>query len=190
MTAPTTDLPGMAVTEEQPERLPDMEVITGEGATVTVAGIQCTVKPVRTRAFRGLMGLFYAGIGPALSQVRVNFQAGTAQAVGEIVGLLMIAVHNATDEALLFLLTVLDAGEEEAQQKLRTYLLGDPDPLELIDAVEAVATQEAPHIVEILGKAQAAWRKVAPLYQKLMPTPKPGDGTESGDGDRSPKHST
>lgn len=184
MTAPTIEQPGT-------ERLPDMDVITGEGARVTINKIPVTVKPVKTHAFKALMQVFYVGLGPALGQIRLNFAAGVQEVGAEVIGLMLMALPNAMDEAVQFLLTVLEADDgDAAQRELRAYLLDDPDPLELIDAAEAVAVQEAPHIVQIMGKAQAAWTRVAPLYQKLMPTPKPSGATESGGGDRSPRHST
>lgn len=171
------------------ERLPDMDVIIGEGTRVTVNKIECTVKPVRTKAAKALINVYYAGIGPAMGQLRIDPAGGWAEIGPHLVALLMLAAPNAIDEVAAFLTIVLDAGDEDAQQQLDRYLLDDPDPVELIDAAEAVAVQEAAHLVEILGKAQAAWARVAPLYQNLMPTPRSDAGTANGDGDRSPRHS-
>lgn len=148
---------------------PDLEAIVPEEMTVVVNGIECRVKRLKTREFLALMRVLTAGLGPNISQVDLDFTDGETVA-RDLSALMMLALPGATEEFALFLGNVVEPVDSGKNVQVFQYLNDNPDVDVLIDVFEAVATQERDDLAGLAGKAQAMWKRVAPLYQPKKKT--------------------
>lgn len=148
----------------------DLEGIVPGEIRVTLNGIECRVKRLKTREFLALMRVLTNGLGPGLGQVDLDFTDGETVA-RDLSALMMIALPSAVEEFTLFLADVAVPVNPEKNAAVKKYLHDNPEIDELIDVFEAVATQERDDLAGLAGKAQAMWKRVAPLYQgKTTPT--------------------
>jgi hypothetical protein len=156
------------MTATENETTPDVDVILPTPGTCQVAGIDVTVNRLKTRELLALLKILTSGLGPALGTVRLDFSSPeTVQS--DLIGLMLLAMPNAVQETVLFLLTIVQPKSPDDRKALNQ-ALDNPDPADLIDVFEAMASQEAGDLTSLAGKAQAMWSRIAPLYQKKGPT--------------------
>jgi hypothetical protein len=78
-------------------------------------------------------------------------------------------VRRVKTRELLAIMNVMVSGMVEAVDKreqadLMSYMQDNPDPEVLLDLFERIASQEREDFVSLVGKAQAMWSRLAPLY--------------------------
>lgn len=153
-----------ATTEQVTNDTVDIEAILPDPIRLNVNGQPCRVNRLKTREFLSLMRVLTAGLGPALGQVRLDFD--NAETIArDMSALMLLAVPNATQEFSVFLASIvepLDPGEKGAVAK---YLHDNPDLDVMIDVFEAMATQEKDDLAHLMGKARSMWSRVSDLYR-------------------------
>lgn len=142
----------------------DVDVLyPAPGETLEIGGIDCRIRRIKTRELLHLMRILTVGLGPALTTVRLDFSSSeTVQQ--DMMGLLILALPNATDETFVFLAGMVEAVNGSEQGSIGAYMHDNPEPDELIDIFEVLLRQEAPELVGLAGKAQAMWSRVGPLF--------------------------
>jgi hypothetical protein len=143
----------------------DLEVIVPDAAALTVNGIECTVRRLKTREFLALMRVLTAGLGAGLGQVKLDFE-DQEQMSADIAALVMLAIPQATEEFIQFVAMIVDAKDGSQTGAVKQYLADDPPMDVLLDVFEIVATQEHEDLASLVGKAQAMWSRVVPLYSR------------------------
>lgn len=152
----------MSSSTSKPQK-PDVEVIVPEAGEVTIEGVTCNVRRLRTREFLALMKVLTRGLGSGLSEVRLDFSDGDAVA-RDLSALMLLAIPNAFGEFCLFLTTIVEPTDETKRGVIVQYLNDNPDLDVLLAVFEKVAVQEKDDLSALAGKAQAMWSRVASLY--------------------------
>lgn len=147
------------------ESKPDLDVIVPAAGHVTIIGVDCTVRRLKTREFLRLVQVITAGMGPALGQIHLDL-SDPESVQEDLLAVMLIAIPNAVEEFTLFLREVVDPVDRAQQGAIATYLTDNPDPAVLLDVFEVVATQEQDDLVALAGKAQAMWSRISRLYQR------------------------
>lgn len=148
--------------ETKPE---DIGIIVPDSVEITVAGVKCNVRRLKTLEFLALLRVLTSGLGGALSDVKLDFSDPDTVAQ-DLSALMMLAIPNATEEFTLFLRAVVEAKNGKEQAAVSGYLLDNPDIDVLLDVFEAVATQEKDDLAVLAKKAQAMWSRVGNLYSR------------------------
>lgn len=149
---------------ETPEEQVDLEAIVPEEFRITVNGIDCRVKRLKTKEFLSLMRVLTKGIGAGLGDVSLDFTDGETVA-RDLSALMLLALPGATEEFTLFLSGIVEPVDPEKTIEVNRYLYDNPEVEDLLNVFEAVATQERHDLAGLAGKAQAMWKRVGPMYQ-------------------------
>ena len=145
-------------------KVPDLEVILPVAGEVTVDGIPCRVRRLKTREFLALLRVLTAGLGPAIGQVNVDVTNGDT--VGrDLSALMVLALPNAVDEFALFLTLIVAPKDTSRAGEVTAYLADNPELDVLLDVFETVAVQEQDDLAALGGKAQAMWSRLGNLYR-------------------------
>lgn len=150
---------------DEQENLPDLEPIMPTERRIDVAGMPCKVRRLKTREFLSLINVLTSGLGPALTDVSLDFTDPDAVA-RDMSALMLLAVPNAVDEFTVFLRSVVDPIDADDRGKVAAYLMDNPDIDVLLDIFEIVASQEKDDLATLAGKAQAMWKRVGSLYSR------------------------
>jgi hypothetical protein len=153
------------VAEPDDEPTVDVEAILPEPSMVTVVGAECRVRRMLTREVLNLLRVLTSGLGGGLMTVRLDL-SDAAAAGRDLAALMLLAAPSAQSELLVFIAGMIEPVNAEDRARVMTYLHENPDPLVLMDIFEAVATAEADSLVEIAGKLQAMWSRIAKVFQK------------------------
>lgn len=172
------------------------------------SGFELEIQRLKTRQMFRLLKVLTHGAGPLVQQ-QLDF-GDTAEDFGrKLLALVIISVPDAENEFIDFLVSMtkpkgliegkgrkLNKQEQEDNATLwRRYEeeLGNPDPMDLLDVVDVIITQEAPEL-QALGKRIAAlteaFRKSGAADQASTP-PGPQELAEMGNSrETSPEPST
>jgi len=143
----------MAITDQ--ER--DLDLIVPPESSVVVAGHECRVKRLKSREFLALVGIVTRGIGPGLANIRLTGD----EAAQQLAGLLVLAIPNAVDEFIGFLMKIVEPVDPTREKDVREALV-NPELELLLDLAGVIALQEKDDLQVLVGKAQAIWEKVVP----------------------------
>jgi hypothetical protein len=143
--------------------VPDADVIVPTTERITIDGIEARVRRVKTRELLAIMNVMVSGLGQNMVNVRLSVNDAEAL-VGEVIGLMMLALPRASGEFITFLAGMVEAVDKREQADLMSYMQDNPDPEVLLDLFERIASQEREDFVSLVGKAQAMWSRLAPLY--------------------------
>jgi hypothetical protein len=141
----------------------DLEAIMPVSTELLVEGIPCTVRRLKAKEFFALLRVLTNGMGSGIE--RVNFGAGEDEMRGQFLGLFLAAVPNASEEFVDFLKLVVEPKDSKRQGDLNK-AMANPELETVMDVLTVVAEQEAPDLQALLGKAQAALKKIQSVYQK------------------------
>jgi hypothetical protein len=155
-----TQTPGQGQTEE----VPDVETIVPDVPTITLNGVECRVKRIQTRELLSLLRIVSLAVGSNMSQLRFSLQ-DPSEVAKEMAALLLLSASVHPDETLVFAANLVDTVDEGQRVKLRTYLMENPDPNDMLLLMEQVATQESTDLVAIAGKVQAMMTRLTAVYQ-------------------------
>lgn len=133
-----------------PAPVVDLEAIIAEPGPLTIAGIECTVRRIRTREALALLRL----VAPALSELQSVALDDVAQATKVLGGALLAAAANWPDEFLAFVQTIVDPVDPDRRNALLVEL-SNPDLDALLGVADTLVAQEAADIVGLVGKVQA-----------------------------------
>lgn len=176
----------MSAAAEESVEPSDLETIMPDVAALKIDGIECRVRRLKTREVLSFLAVLTRGVGPQLAEVQLDFSSPEAIAT-DVSALLLLAVPNAPDEFAVFLRRVVEPVNEDDASHVASYLIDNPEPGDVIDIIEAIATQEKDDLAVLAGKAQSMWQRLATLYAPKKQTPKK---TSRGSGGRSPARST
>jgi hypothetical protein len=157
------------------ESVEDLEPIVPSVENVTIAGVPCRIRRLKTREFLALVNVLTSGLGASLQEVSIDFT--DEESIGsDLSALMLLAIPNAVDEFAMFLRAVVEPKDEKDAAKVATYLIDNPDVDDLLLIFEAIVTQEKDDLAVLAGKAQAMWKRIATLYSKKKPTAKKSTG--------------
>lgn len=148
-----------ATTNEKPV---DLEAILPEATELLVEGIPAAVRRLKAKEFFALLRVLTNGMGPGIANV--DFSKDRDEMAGQFVGLLLSAVPNAAEEFTQFLTLVVEAKDPKQNAALQK-CMANPELETMIDVLTVVAEQEAPDLQSLVGKAQAALKKIQSVYQ-------------------------
>lgn len=147
----------------------DIEVILPIPGEVTINGLACTVRRLKTREFLALLRVVTSGLGPALGEVDIDFTDG--ESFGrDMSALMLLAIPNAVDEFALFLTQIVEPKDKGRAGEVSAYLADNPDLDVLLDVFEKVAEQEKDDLAVLAGKTQAIWKRLGNLYRPKSKT--------------------
>lgn len=147
----------------------DLTVILPGGGEVTVNGVPCIVRRLKTREFLALLRVLTAGLGPALGEISIDFT--DKETVGrDLSALMLLAVPNAADEFAEFLMAIVDAKDPAQSRETALYLKDNPELDVLLEVFEKVAEQEKEDLAALGGKTQAMWSRLGNLYRPKTKT--------------------
>lgn len=152
------------MSESVQEQVADLEAILPVEKEIVIDGIDCRVRRLKTREFLSLVNVLTSGLGPALSEVKLDFSDGDTVAQ-DMSALMLLAVPNALDEFTMFLRVVVEAKDGRQAGRVATYLMDNPDLDVLLEIFEVIAMQEKDDLAVLAGKAQAMWSRLATLYR-------------------------
>lgn len=160
--------------ESELDRLDPQPVIVKLGS-----GFALEVIRLKTRQMFRLLKVLTHGAGPALMQSQLDFSGDPALFGQKLLALVVISIPDAENEFIEFLASMtkptgiidrkgskLTKQEQEDNQAIwREYEaeLANPDPMDLMDLVEAIVTQEAPDL-------QALGKRIARLVETFAKT--------------------
>lgn len=148
MTAETAEV---AVEEEV--KKPDLEVILGVPGELTIAGIDCYVKRIKTREFFELMGVITTGMGGNIAQL--GFDTDNQQEFGaQLVAALFVSLPNAVDPFLRLVRNIVKPQDDQDARELRE-ILENPELEDMMAIADCVIAQEQDSLWELVGKARA-----------------------------------
>ena len=163
MTAPKKTAATKAAPESDVEK--DIEEIVPIVGELTVKGVPCTIRRIKTLEFIALIRVLTTGLGGSLGQVRLDFQ-NEETITQDLSALMLLAIPNATEEFSMLLRQMVEPKDEQQRAIVAGYLMDNPDLDALIDIFEVIATQEKDDMKVLAGKLQAAWSRVVPLYTR------------------------
>jgi len=144
----------------------DIEVITAEGDTVTLAsGTEVVIQPLKARQFFKLLRIITHGAGGMLLNVKFSPDDNPEEFGAKLLALVGFAIPDADEEVIDFLLSMVKpAGEKtgrtlnkqdrEANKALVDQLveeLYNPELEDLVTLIEAIVLREAEDL-QALGK--------------------------------------
>jgi len=146
----------------------DVEALSPEPDQLTLeSGFVVRVEPLKTRGMFKLLKIITRGAGPILMQMPLDFN-DTEAFVQQLLAVTLMAVPEAEDEAIQFLQAMVqpaeynpDAKSKADQQKNKELFerlveeLDDPNPLDTLNIITTIVTNEAENI-GALGKQLAA----------------------------------
>jgi hypothetical protein len=138
----------------------EFDVINPPEATLTVAGVTCTVRRVRLRQLMFAIRVLTNGMNESLAQVEFD-ELGQQ----EWMALLMAAVPNAIDEFIDLINALVQPPDQISKSELEALRreLENPDPELLVDLVPIIVAQEKDTFSALLGKATALLESNAKL---------------------------
>ncbi len=144
-------------------RKPDIDVIVPDVETISVAGIECRVRRLRSREFLTLLKVITKGLGPAIQSVKLS-PDDPEELQGQLIGLFLLAVPNAIDEFAEFMFSIVEPVKSSDQPALTREMV-NPDLEVLLDVLARIAEQEAGDLTVLSGKARAAISRVQMAYR-------------------------
>ena len=161
--------------ETNPEHPPaDLSVIIPPEVRLTVDGIPIKVKRLRSREVLALARVISSGLGDIPLAMALDWN-DRDDIKGKLVGMLLVAIPLAAEEAFDFyrgVVTSVEAGRADELADAMT----NPDIGDLLDITEAMFDQEGPALLDLVGKAQRLAGKVGTLFQDRKP-PAGADGS-------------
>lgn len=151
------------------EKTIDLEGILPAEEELLIEGIPATVKRLKAKEFFALLRILTNGMGANIANV--DFGSDKEEVKAHFLGLFIAAVPNAADEFVDFLHLVVEPKNSQQTGELNRAMV-NPELETVIDVLTVVAEQEAPDIADLVGKAQAALKKIQSVYRK--PTPATG----------------
>lgn len=164
--APTgTDGQAQGTEDAARAAMDDLATIAPTEGPVTIAGVPCMVRRVRTRELMLLVRVLTAGFGPGLSAI--DFKGSESDWGPQLAGLMVMAIPEAHDE-FLDLLRALVEPENTLDDEARTAFdaeIRNPDIDTSMDVIATIAAQERDTFPALLGKAKLLVGQVTALYR-------------------------
>lgn len=163
---PTAPDPTHDAVEPDEETVADIDTIVPDKPPLVIDGVQCRIRPMKTREFLALMKVLTSGLGGALAQVRIDLTSQETVA-RDMAALLMLAIPNATEEFMVFLTAVCEPVSDDPKVKAQVarYFHDDPDLDVMMVVFEYVIEANKDDLPALAGKAQAMWTRIAPMFQ-------------------------
>jgi hypothetical protein len=162
----------------------DVSTVIGTGSILTLSGgMRVRLRPLGTREFFRLFSIITTGLGAAVMEMvemRLDPDEPTEQFVGKFAMLLLTALPEAEDKTIAFLRgvvepegLVVDGKPNKADQDRNAALkarldalMDNPDPMDTITIVEALAHRDAADL-QALGKRLARAVNLAKLTGQI-----------------------
>ena len=128
----------------------DTDVLLPLTGRITVEGIPCQVRRIRTRELILIVRIITKGVGANINKFDLSSKDQAAQSAA----LLMVALPNALDEVLLFLREIVASIDPEDATRL-TQAMHNPDLDALTDIISTVIEQEWDDAHRLVGKVRA-----------------------------------
>lgn len=152
---------------ETPPDVPDLEVILPVPGECVLDGMECKVKPLKTREFFALMGIITTGLGGSALQ---DLSAENSEELqGEIIGAVLVALPISVEPFLTLVKDIVEPVRKEDAQRLRMYL-DNPAPEDLLNVIDAVIYNERDNLWSLVGKGKAylaRWQKTFSKTERL-----------------------
>lgn len=164
MTAETAPTPPRGEHEDVDE----YAEIAQEPHRITVLGMPCSLKRLRTREFLKLMRIVTEGMGGRLALMSLDVDKDDeAVMVGKLTGALVNALPYAEDAVIDFVGTMVEPDIDDPKQyRLIKQELVNPDLDTMTAVIQGVVEQEASELVR-LGKAFGNWWKQARVMDRI-----------------------
>lgn len=137
-------------------------------------GFELELQRLRTRQFFRLLRVLTHGAGPLLMQNSLDFRSDPEAFAQRLVGLLIVSIPDAEQEFIQFLasmaqpagITETPVGRELTKQEKEDNKalwdrynteLGNPDPMDTVEIIEAIIRREAPEMQALGKRLQAAF---------------------------------
>jgi hypothetical protein len=155
----------------------DVDALSPEPDVITLSsGFEVRIEPLKTRGMFKLLKIVTRGGGPILMQMPLNFN-DTEVFVGQLLGVIVMAIPEAEDEALEFIRFMTTpvgvdenarskSPEEEKNRELFTRLgeeLSDPEIDDTISIIEKIVRNEA-------GDIQALGKRLMAIFKTVVPS--------------------
>jgi hypothetical protein len=144
----------------------DLGPIVPDEAPLTVEGVAARVGRLRSREVFALAKIISAGLGGGIPNLDFDDEE---ELKGQVVGLMIVALPNAVEETVAFLMSVVHPVNSKDERKLRS-ILNNPAPGDLIKIVEVLVDQEAGDLIDLVGNVQAVATKIRGLYRDRKTT--------------------
>lgn len=131
-------------------------------------GVKVHVNRLKTREFLALLRFLSKGLGPAVAELSFDMSDEEALA-GEMIGTLIVALPEATDEFMAFVQAVVTPVGKDDAARVKSEM-DNPDIDDLMAIGERVIVQEIPDLKRLAGNAQAMWGRIRQVYQRHQQT--------------------
>lgn len=157
-------------------------------------GVVVSLERLRTRQFFKLLKILTRGAGSMLMEVKLNVEMPQEEFVGKLIGLIILSVPEAEDEAIEFLkamtlpvglasgrtLSSVDKARNDELWASYHQSLRNPELDDMVSIFEQIVRTEAADI-QRLGKRILSFMKVAEKTGQLTPDTKNITPTESSE---------
>jgi uncharacterized protein DUF6631 len=136
----------------------DLQDLVPTEGTVTIAGVECTVRRIKLRELMLAARVLTAGMRDGLAAVEFEEMDGQAW-----IALLVAAIPEAHEELIDLIDAIVqppDQVDADDLQRLRTELQ-NPEPETLLDLLPVVVEQERETFLALLGKFQTVLKLVS-----------------------------
>ena len=157
--------------ENRPEEKPkDLEVILPEGGLVMVAGMECTVLPLKSRQFFALIRILTSGLGPELAAMDLTgLENDPDELQARLLSAFAFAVPNAIEETALFLNAIVEAKDPKDANAVMAEMM-NPEIEVTLDTLGIMIEQEKDDLAGVLFPKVQAW--VNRLQKTAKPKPR------------------
>jgi hypothetical protein len=176
LTAPTPDTPEV---EEDEVQIDDVAEILAEPHTITVVGVECELRRLRTREFLALTRVITGGLGARLGLLMESFdsEADPAEQAGQMAAILVNAIPEAPDQMIDFMRLMVTPKEgDPAAYRTVNEAMQNPDLDLMVEVITGIVDAEADNLVG-LGKAFGHWWKTAGVATRLRTPASSQSGT-------------
>ena len=131
-------------------------------------GVKVKVNRLKTREFLALLRFLSRGLGPAVAELSFNTD-DEEELAGEMIGTLIVALPEATDEFMEFVQAVVTPVGKDDVARVKQEM-ANPDIDDLMAIGERVVVQEIPDLRRLAGNAQAMWGRIRKVYERHQTT--------------------
>lgn len=144
----------------------DLEAITPDPQHLTIAGLACRVRPLRTRELMMVLGIVTKGVGTDAVAALAGQSDRDDDSFGALLGgALLSGMAGAADEVIALVRALVEPVHAGDQPKLDK-AMANPDPDVTLDVVAAVAVAERDNLSALVGKARQLATMLAAVYRK------------------------
>jgi hypothetical protein len=146
------------MTAESKSTAKDAQSIVPVPRTITIAGVECEVRRIKTMAALTLLQVIVLGYGPELGKLKWNSE-NKDDLVGQLMGVLLIAIPRQLTQFLKVMRDLVVPIDLDKIEEIDA-ALKDPELDVMVEILDVVLDQEVDDMLELMGKVRAMLPKL------------------------------